>query len=81
MQRKRVDGATVNTEFRASVKNAGGSNRVYPRVVETETQELFDCSTDELCAGTGGKKGDRATLPTPAHRFVHSQKLLQVLER
>jgi alanyl-tRNA synthetase len=30
------------------------------------TQEIFGCMPDELYAETGGKKGDRSTLPQDA---------------
>lgn len=65
-QHKRVDGATVNNEFKDAIKRSGGSKDTYWRAVETETQELFDCTTNELYAKTGAKKGNRSTLPIPA---------------
>ncbi|HAG80307.1 MAG TPA: hypothetical protein DCL61_03835 [Cyanobacteria bacterium UBA12227] len=65
-QHKRVDGATVNNEFKDSIKNAGGSDKAFPRSIEAETQELFNCTTNELYEKTGAKKGKRSTLPIPA---------------
>lgn len=65
---ERVDSATVNKDFTKAIKNAGGSSRAYPRAVRAETQELFDCGVDELYEATGGKKGDRSTLPREAQK-------------
>ena len=50
------------------MKDAGGSSRAYPRAIRAETQELFDCGVDELYEATGGKKGDRSTLPKEAQK-------------
>jgi hypothetical protein len=50
------------------IKESGGSSRVYPRAVRAETRELFDCGVDELYEQTGGKKGDRSTLPKEAQK-------------
>lgn len=61
-----MDSATVNNEFKAAIQNAEGSRNAYARSVEAETRELFDCNTNDLYRGTGAKKGDRSTLPTPA---------------
>jgi len=41
---------------------------VIPMAVETETQELFDCDTEELYRQTGGRKGDRSSLPKEAQK-------------
>jgi hypothetical protein len=38
------------------------------KAVVTEIQELFDCTIDELYEGTGGNKGDRASLPKEAQK-------------
>lgn len=65
---ERVDSATVNKDFTKAIKDAGGSNRAYPRAVREETQALFDCGVDELYEETGGRKGDRSTLPKEAQK-------------
>ena len=65
---ERVDSATVNKDFTKAIQNAGGSNRAYPRAVRAETQALFDCGVDELYEATGGKKGNRSTLPKEAQK-------------
>ena len=65
---QRVDSATVNKDFTKAIQNAGGSNRAYPRAVRAETQALFDCGVDELYEATGGKKGNRSTLPKEAQK-------------
>lgn len=62
-QHERVDSATVNKDFTQAIKQAGGSPRAFPRAVRAETQALFDCGVDELYEETGGRKGDRSTLP------------------
>jgi hypothetical protein len=66
--RERVDGATVYKDFTQSIKDAGGSNKVIPNVVKAETQELFDCTVDQLYKGTGARQGDRSTLPKEAQK-------------
>lgn len=65
---ERVDSATVNKDFTQAIQEAGGSNRAYPRAVRAETKELFDCGVDELYEQTGGRKGDRSTLPKEAQK-------------
>ena len=65
---QRVDSATVNKDFTKAIQNAGGSNRAYPRAVRAETQALFDCGVAELYEATGGKKGNRSTLPKEAQK-------------
>jgi hypothetical protein len=73
---ERVDGATVNKDFTKAVKKAGGSNNTYGRAVQAETQELFDCDVDQLYEGTGGRKGDRSTLPKEAQKaYIASETL------
>lgn len=65
-QRKRVDGATVNRRFNKAIKDSGGSETVYGRAVQAETRELFDCDVRQLYQETGGKRGNRSTLPIEA---------------
>ncbi len=48
----------------------------YPGAAEAETHQLFGCSTDELYKGTGGKKGDRSTLPAPAQEAYAATEVL-----
>ena len=67
-RRERVDSATINKDFTKAIQQAGGSSRAYPRAVRAETEELFDCGVDELYEETGGRKGDRATLPKEAQK-------------
>jgi hypothetical protein len=66
MNHKRVDGITVKQEFDRAIQQTGGSRDAHRKAVQAETRELFDCDLDQLYSGTGGKKGDRTTLPTPA---------------
>ncbi|MEP1075181.1 hypothetical protein NDI52_07215 [Leptolyngbya sp. PL-A3] len=65
---ERVDSATVNKDFTKAIKEAGGSDRAYPRAVRAETEQLFGCGVDELYESTGGSKGDRSTLPKEAQK-------------
>ncbi|MEO0375701.1 MAG: hypothetical protein AAF329_13950 [Cyanobacteria bacterium P01_A01_bin.17] len=65
---ERVDSATVNKDFTQAIQQAGGSGKAYPRAVRAETERLFDCSVDELYEETGGRKGDRSTLPKEAQK-------------
>jgi hypothetical protein len=65
---ERVDSATVNQDFTKAIQDAGGSSKAYPRAIRAETKELFDCSVDELYEETGGRKGDRSTLPKEAQK-------------
>jgi len=41
-------------------------NKTYPQIIEVETEELFGCNTNELYRETGGRKGDRSSLPKEA---------------
>jgi hypothetical protein len=68
VQQERVDGAIVNKDFNRVIKDSGGSNSAYGRAVQAETQELFDCDVDQLYQETGGRKGDRSTLPKEAQK-------------
>jgi hypothetical protein len=43
-----LSGIAAVPEFRDSIKNSGGGSGACSQSVEAETQELFDCSTDEL---------------------------------
>jgi hypothetical protein len=65
---QRVDVATVHQDFTKAIKDSGGSRKAYPRAIQAETQELFDCDVDELYLQTGGKKGERSTLPKEAQK-------------
>lgn len=58
----------MNCDFTQAIQDAGGSHRAYAKAIRAETQELFDCSVDELYEATGGKKGDRSTLPKEAQK-------------
>jgi hypothetical protein len=62
-QHKRVDGATVYKGFQKAISDCGGSEDARKKAVGAETRELFDCTVNELYAGTGGKRGKRETLP------------------
>jgi hypothetical protein len=72
---ERVDGATVFKDFTKSIKGVGGSNRAISGAVEAETQELFNCSTEDLYKQTGGKKGNRSTLPSEAQKAYMASEI------
>ena len=75
-QRKRVDGAIVNKRFNKSIKDNGGEGRVYEETAVAETQELFDCTVNELYKETGAKKRQRNTLPQAAQEaFMVNESL------
>ena len=82
-QRKRVDGATVFKRFTKSIKDNGGGSRSYRRAVGAETEELFDCNVEQLYKETGGKAGDRSTLPQAAQEayMVNEVMAANELER
>lgn len=65
---ERVDGATVKKDFDKAIKDCGGSKQAHANAVEAETRELFGCGTKELYEGTGGKRGDRSSLPADAQK-------------
>ncbi len=62
-ERQRLDGKIVHKDFQNAIKSSGGSQAAYPRAVQTETQELFDCNVKQLYNQLGGREGDRSTLP------------------
>jgi len=64
--RGRVDGTTIRKDFTQTIKQKGASNRAHGRATAKMTQELFGCSVDDLYRETGGKMGDRSTLPQDA---------------
>lgn len=74
-KRRRVDGAIVNKDFRDAIHRSGGSQSAYPDAVIAETQELFDCSVQQLYKATGGKKGDRSTLPEAAQKAYMASEI------
>ena len=75
-QRQRLDGAIVNRRFNKAIKQAGGSPKAYPQAVIAETQELFSCDVNALYESTGGKAGDRSTLPVEAQEaYVATEAL------
>ena len=69
-ERRRVDGATVNQNFCKAIAEKGGDDKAQPRAAEALTREVMGCGTKELYAATGGKKGDRSTLPIRAQEAM-----------
>lgn len=67
-QRRRIDGAIVYRCFTDSIKSSGGTGGVYADAVVAETEELFDCSVEDLYSATGGTINRRHTLPREAQR-------------
>ncbi|WP_051394708.1 hypothetical protein [Leptolyngbya sp. Heron Island J] len=82
-QRKRVDGAIVFRRFTKAIKDNGGGPESYEKVIQAETQELFDCNVRELYEQTGGKIRDRSSLPQPAQEayMVNESLSANELER
>lgn len=74
-KRRRVDGAIVNRDFREAIHRSGGSQNAYPDAVIAETEELFGCSVRKLYEATGGKKGNRATLPEAAQKAYMASEI------
>ena len=74
-KRRRVDGAIVNRDFRDAIHGSGGSQKAYPKAVIAETKELFGCELDELYQSTGGKKGNRGTLPEAAQKAYMASEI------
>lgn len=64
----REDGKLIREDFEQTLKDVGGSRRIYGRATETMTNRLFDCTTQELYEQTGSKKRDRSSLPRSAQR-------------
>lgn len=64
--RGRVDGKTVRKDFTQTVQDKGGDKKTQAHATEKMTRSLFGCSTEELYKETGGREGDRTTLPQDA---------------
>ena len=62
-KRERVDGATVRRDFNQAVKDSGGDKEAQAKSTVAMTEELFGCKQKTLYEQTGGKAGDRSTLP------------------
>lgn len=73
--RQRVDNAVVYRQFSDAIADAGGSEFAYSRAVEAETEQLFDCKTRDLYKATGGKRGDRSTLPIEAQAAYQATEI------
>lgn len=82
-KRKRVDGAIVNRRFNKAIHENGGRGQVFADAVIAETDELFSCGVNELYQATGGKRGDRSSLPQPAQEayMVNESLTAHELER
>lgn len=82
-QRQRVDGAIVFKRFTGAIQRNGGDQDAYRDSVMAETEELFDCSVQELYRATGAKRNRRDTLPQPAQEayMVNESLSANELER
>jgi hypothetical protein len=67
-KRERVDGATVRRDFNQAVKDSGGDKEAQAKSTVAMTEELFGCKPKTLYEQTGGKVGDRSTLPKEAQK-------------
>jgi hypothetical protein len=59
----RVDGASVRKDFTKAIQEKGGDGRGQAKATEAMSQGLFGCRTKQVYEVTGGKSGDRSTLP------------------
>jgi hypothetical protein len=64
--RGKTTGQDIRNDFTDTVKSKGGSRDAIAKSTEKMTHNLFDCGTDQLYEETGGKKGDRTSLPRDA---------------
>ena len=64
--RSRTDGAIVRRKVSAAAIEAGADADGIAAGTEAMTHELFGCSSRQLYKDTGGKRGDRKTLPEVA---------------
>lgn len=64
--RRRVDGATIRKEFSREIQNKGGDGRTQADATVKMTQKVFGCNPEDLYHETGGRQGDRASLPVDA---------------
>lgn len=65
---ERVDGATVRNDFTKEIKNKGGDEKAHRASTVAMTEELFGCKPNDLYDSTGGRRGDRSTLPKEAQK-------------
>lgn len=63
VKKVRVDGIKARDDLEEAIANKGGNRQCQRQVVEIQTQLVFGCSVDEIYEGSGGKKGNRSTLP------------------
>lgn len=68
VKKERIDGIKARKDLASAVKNKGGDGECQARVVDIQTEQMFGCDLDTLYEGTGGKKGDRSTLPAEAQK-------------
>lgn len=64
--RGRVDGATVRKDFESTIVEKGGNGEAIAKSTDKMTRNIFGCGVNDLYKETGGKKGDRRTLPQDA---------------
>lgn len=66
--RGRVDGAVIRKDFTRAIQESGGDDQAHANSTAGMTRELFDCEVKDLYRETGGKRGDRTTLPAEAQK-------------
>ena len=66
--RGRVDGAIIRKDFTRAIQEGGGDDQAQANSTAGMTRELFDCEVRDLYRETGGKRGDRTSLPAEAQK-------------
>jgi hypothetical protein len=70
VQQQRVDNAVTQKALQSEVHARGGDKLTSKIVNATITSNMLDCSVDQLYRETGGKRGNRATLPAEAQEAL-----------
>lgn len=71
-EKQRLTGAISNNLLKAEVKKRGGNHKTQAAVNAIVTIETLGCSPSELYPATGGKPGDRSTLPLEAQEALQT---------
>jgi hypothetical protein len=72
VQQQRLTGAISNNRLKAEVEQRGGNQTTQRAVNAIVTIEMLDCTPDELYRATGGKRGNRATVPLEAQEALQT---------
>lgn len=72
VEQQRLTGAISNNLLQSEIKQRGGNQKTHAAVNAIVTIEMLDCSPTELYEATGGKPGDRSTLPIEAQEALQT---------